>query len=56
MTGGGFGGCAVALVPAGEAASLADHVAACYHRRTGLSANIYICQATAGASVVQERH
>ena len=54
MTGGGFGGCGVALVRADGARSLADHVADCYRQRSGLSASIYICTATAGASIVGE--
>jgi galactokinase len=52
MTGGGFGGCAVALVQADSADEFADVVAACYKAATGLSPNTYVCQATAGAEVV----
>ncbi len=52
MTGAGFGGCAVALVKAGHAASFTRHVAASYEAATGLSPNLYICTAEAGASVV----
>jgi galactokinase len=37
MTGGGFGGCAVALVRAGEAERFAEAVGACYHAATRIS-------------------
>jgi len=52
MTGGGFGGCAVALVDANHAAQFADSVSAAYHAQTDLTANIYICQPTNGAEIV----
>jgi len=52
MTGGGFGGCAVALVdqPAAEEFSMA--VARAYEDETSLVPSIYICQASNGAEVV----
>ena len=52
MTGGGFGGCAVALVHADAAYRFVKVVAQSYHKRTGLSPNIYVCEATNGAEVV----
>jgi galactokinase len=52
MTGGGFGGCAVALVRAEAAALFATKVEASYRRATGLTPNIYVCQASDGAKVV----
>ncbi len=52
MTGGGFGGCAVALVEDGHAATFAEDVAACYRNATGLESSIYVCTASAGAEVV----
>ncbi|HEX6374040.1 MAG TPA: galactokinase [Longimicrobium sp.] len=51
MTGAGFGGCAVALVRRGSAGDFARAVAAAYAQQTGLTPRIYVCSATAGASV-----
>ncbi|MUK70741.1 galactokinase [Aliivibrio fischeri] len=52
MTGGGFGGCIVALVPP----TLVDEVKAAveelYEAKTGLKESIYVCQATNGAGLV----
>ncbi|MFO7323963.1 MAG: galactokinase [Chloroflexota bacterium] len=53
MTGGGFGGCCVALVRAADAQTFAADVAACYTQATGLTPTIYVCEATDGASVVE---
>jgi galactokinase len=53
MTGGGFGGCAVALVRADAAQAFATAVAACYQETTGIAPNIYVCSATNGAEVVK---
>jgi galactokinase len=52
MTGGGFGGCAVALVRQDAAEVFSANVAAEYQGATGLTPNIYICTATNGAEVV----
>jgi galactokinase len=51
MTGAGFGGCAVALVRRADADDFARTVAAAYEERTGLTPRLYVCSATAGASV-----
>jgi galactokinase len=51
MTGAGFGGCAVALVEAGAAARFAEEVASKYHAATGLEPKVYVCSASAGASI-----
>jgi galactokinase len=53
MTGGGFGGCAVALVRAEAAHAFAAAVTAGYRATTGIAPNVYICTATNGAEVVQ---
>jgi galactokinase len=53
MTGGGFGGCAVALVRQNAAEAFSAGVAAEYQEATGLTPNIYICAATNGAEIVQ---
>jgi galactokinase len=52
MTGGGFGGCAVALVRVEEAQVFADAVDAAYSKATGLTPSIYVCKATDGANVI----
>ena len=51
MTGGGFGGAAVALVRSAEATRFAASVAESYRRATGLEPQIYICSATDGAAI-----
>jgi galactokinase len=52
MTGGGFGGCAIALVRAEAAQAFAAGVATNYQSATSITPNIYICAATNGAEVV----
>jgi galactokinase len=52
MTGGGFGGCAVALVEADQAAAFSEQVNSVYAEKTGLTPSLYICTAEAGADVV----
>ena len=52
MTGGGFGGCAVALVDVDSAATFATAVARLYEAATDLEPQVYICEATDGAAVV----
>ncbi|USD67989.1 galactokinase [Vibrio sp. SCSIO 43136] len=52
MTGGGFGGCIVALVPPALVESVTQAVESQYEAKTGLKESIYICQAMAGAGVV----
>jgi galactokinase len=51
MTGAGFGGCAVALVDAAATGELAARVGESYRAETRLDAAIYVCSASAGASV-----
>lgn len=53
MTGGGFGGCAVALVQANRADIIAAAVAQQYEAACGLKPEIYISKATAGTAVVK---
>ena len=50
MTGGGFGGCTVNLVNAGQTETFADSVSERYHQKTHISPDIYICSAANGAS------
>ena len=49
MTGGGFGGCVVALVPKNLLNQVEDAVNKHYHARTGYKQTIYICSAEQGA-------
>jgi galactokinase len=53
MTGAGFGGCAVALIEAGRAATFTAAVATRYEQATGLKPALYVCQATDGAAVIE---
>ncbi|NDJ61919.1 MAG: galactokinase [Chloroflexi bacterium] len=52
MTGGGFGGCAVALVRAEAADPFSAEVAAAYTAATGLEPKIYISAAADGAELI----
>jgi galactokinase len=53
MTGGGFGGCAVALVESAKADAFCQQVGTTYENRTGLIPSLYVCTAEAGASVIR---
>lgn len=53
MTGGGFGGCAVALVRADQAGIFVEDVARDYQAATGLKPAVYVTPAVAGASVLK---
>lgn len=50
MTGGGFAGCAVALVRRAEVAAFADDVVDRYHHE-GLTPQVWLCEPSAGASI-----
>jgi galactokinase len=49
MTGGGFGGCVVAVLPAALVANVCAVIKQQYRQRTGLQADIFICEPSAGA-------
>ena len=51
MTGAGFGGCAVALVERSSAERFASVVAISYEKEVGLTPSVYLCEASAGASL-----
>ncbi|KJY77407.1 galactokinase [Vibrio coralliilyticus] len=53
MTGGGFGGCIVALVPPALVDKVTEAVENQYHTATGLKESIYVCQAKSGAGLVE---
>lgn len=54
MTGGGFGGCVVALLPATEVARVQGIVESHYRSPQGESAHVYVCRACAGAASIGE--
>jgi galactokinase len=53
MTGGGFGGCCVALVKSSAAAAIAKKIAADYQARTNIEPAIFSSRPAAGASILQ---
>ncbi|WP_375752991.1 galactokinase [Vibrio sp. HN007] len=53
MTGGGFGGCIVALVPPAYVDDIKATVEAKYEAKTGLKESIYVCQAKDGAGLAE---
>lgn len=56
MTGGGFGGCVIALVEANEAEAIAASVAPVYEAATGFTPQVYITAAAGGASTELAPH
>ena len=56
MTGGGFGGCVVALIPAELEQAVIAAVEAQYSSQFGLEAEIYRCHASTGAFRVVNRN
>lgn len=52
MTGGGFGGCTVNLLEEDASAEFIETVSAEYQKATGISPEIYICQAVDGVSEI----
>ncbi len=52
MTGGGFGGCVVALVPKDLVDDVKSGVLDAYQKATELDPSIYVCRASSGAHVV----
>ncbi len=53
MTGGGFGGCAVALVKAGAVEAISKKIAVDYKKKTGIEATIFGSRPAAGATVIK---
>jgi galactokinase len=49
MTGGGFGGCVIALAPRSEVAAIKEAVLHNYEAQTGLQATVHVCTAAGGA-------
>lgn len=52
MTGGGFGGCVVALVPEAMAPLVTQAIDDAYTAHTGLTADVFVCSPEQGASLV----
>jgi galactokinase len=55
LTGGGFGGCTVNLVEAAHAEEFRERIHTAYREQSGIDADIYLCQAAAGASELAMR-
>jgi galactokinase len=53
MTGGGFGGCCVALVKAAAVESISKKIAADYKVKTGIEATIFSSRPAAGATIIK---
>ena len=53
MTGGGFGGCAVALVKTDAVDAISKQIAADYKARTGIEATIFVSRPASGATVIK---
>jgi galactokinase len=52
MTGGGFGGSTVNFVNAADAPEFRQRIAAAYHAATGVTPDIYVCEASEGAGAM----
>jgi galactokinase len=55
MTGGGFGGCTVALVRSEAVGTISERVAAEYERRTKIKPTLFVSRPAAGATVLKNR-
>jgi galactokinase len=53
MTGGGFGGCTVALVKRDAVAEIKKRMAADYKKKAGIDATIFVSRPAGGATVVR---
>jgi galactokinase len=53
MTGGGFGGCCVALIKADAVDPISKLMAADYKKKTGIAATIFVSRPASGATVVK---
>ena len=55
MTGGGFGGCTINLMKAGDHADFIQHIAEKYASETGIVPEIYICEIGDGVEEVNTK-
>jgi galactokinase len=53
MTGGGFGGCTVALVQADKVAAISSRIAAEYEQRTKIKPTLFVSRPAAGATMLK---
>ncbi|HTL18844.1 MAG TPA: galactokinase [Patescibacteria group bacterium] len=53
MTGGGFGGCTVALVQADKVAAITNQISTEYERRTRIKPTLFVSRPAAGATVLE---
>ena len=53
MTGGGFGGCCVALVKAGSVDAITKKISDDYKARTGIAATIFASRPASGATILK---
>ena len=53
MTGGGFGGCAVALVETGAVGAISTKISHDYRRKTGIDPTMFVSRPAAGATVIK---
>jgi galactokinase len=53
MTGGGFGGCAVALVKTDAVDAISKKIGADYKKKTGIEATIFVSRPAAGTTVIK---
>jgi galactokinase len=53
MTGGGFGGCVVALVKSDAVAAISKKLGADYKKKTGMDATIFGSRPAGGASIIK---
>jgi galactokinase len=53
MTGGGFGGCTVALVRTDSVAAISERLAAEYEARTKIKPSLFVSRPAAGATVLK---
>ena len=54
MTGGGFGGCAVALVKTNAVDSISQKLGAEYKKKTGIEATMFVSRPGKGATVIRD--
>jgi galactokinase len=53
MTGGGFGGCAVALVKTDAVDSISQRISTEYTKRTGIKATLFVSRPGQGATILK---
>jgi galactokinase len=53
MTGGGFGGCTVALVQSDKVKAISDRISSEYERRTKIKPTLFVSRPAAGATVIK---